>query len=205
MDVKGLKINCLGASNTRIIKSSDGIAVRDVNYPVILGLLLRCTVRNYGVSGSNITPTAGRTDSYVERVAGMDRDAGLVLIQGWGNDAGHGVPIGIPGEYGECTYCGALRSCILRIRENCPGATLLALSGLAVPDRLNPRADGLTYGDFAGAFFEVCRSEDVPCLDFSADPRLDPRDRSALPDGVHMSENACRYYAGAVADAVRSL
>ena len=79
-------INCLGASNTAIVKTLENERVYEVNYPVILGLLLQKTVRNYGVPGCNIARSESRADSYVERAPKMEKDADLILLQGFGND-----------------------------------------------------------------------------------------------------------------------
>ena len=71
MNIKELKINCLGASNTKVTVALDAegnkVVHRDVNYPSLLAARLGCTVRNYGVSGTNIAVSDGREDSYFER------------------------------------------------------------------------------------------------------------------------------------------
>ena len=205
METKGLKINCLGASNTRIIKTVDGITVRDVNYPVILGLILRCTVRNYGLPGSNIAVTPDRSDSYAERVAGMEKDADLVILQGWGNDARHGVPIGRPADLRPDTYIGALELCILNIEKIYPRSKLILLSGFSVRRSTKRLGDGLPYEEFAEAFFETGRRFGCEPLDFYSDSRFDPDNPEALPDGIHMSEKTCRIYSDKVADLIRDL
>jgi hypothetical protein len=205
MRTEGIKINCLGASNTRIVVTDGRESVRDVNYPVILGLLLRCTVRNYGVCGSCVALTGERTDSYLERLPAMDRDADVVILQGWGNDNHRDVPLGSPGDRCETSYRGALALCIERIRLLFPDAKLLVLSGLdrRLPPRVRP--DGLTIDDFIGAFFETCRRCGAEPHDFFRDPLIRAADPSEMPDGVHMSETACRHYAEVTADLIKEL
>jgi len=95
MNIKELKINCLGASNTKVTVSLDAdgnkVVHRDVNYPSLLAARLGCTVRNYGVSGTNIAVSDGREDSYFERKDGMDRDADIVIVSTYGR-----LPLNIP-------------------------------------------------------------------------------------------------------------
>lgn len=203
MEFGKIIINCLGASNTRIIKTAEKETVRDVNYPVILGLLLRCTVRNYGVSGTNIAVCEGREDSYFERAALMERDADVVIIQGDGNDASHCLPLGEKGSRDVHDYRGALAATILLIRENFPNAAILAFSGMPKLKPPRKRTDGLTHDDFHRAFTEVCRENGIEPYDFSADPVIRADDEEIMPDGLHLSEKGCRYYAEIAAGEVR--
>ena len=203
-DLSGLKINCLGASNTRIIRGENGEKIKDINYPRILGLLLRCTTRNYGVSGTNIARCEDRADSYAERMPMMDRDADVVIFQGEGNDCSHCLPLGTPGDTDDTTFCGAVRTVIGYLRATFPQAKLIVLSGL---DKKNPpkkRTDGLTHADFHRAFMETCRLCGAEAHDFTLDPQLRCDDPEAMPDGLHMSEKACRHYADTVADLIRA-
>lgn len=203
MEANKLKINCLGASNTCIIKTLDLETVRDVNYPVILGLLLRCTVRNYGVGGTNIAVTDGRTDSYLERETLMDKDADIVIIQGDGNDASHGVLPGAEGTNDIHTYRGAVGVLIDNIRRDFPSAHLIVLAGLPKLKPPKNRTDDLSHEDFHKAFIDVCRGRGIEPVDFAADPRFRADDRAVMPDGTHLSEIGCRCYADIVADEVR--
>lgn len=211
MNTANIKINCLGASNTRIIRAADGTKIRDINYPVLLGLRLRaacpdapCTVRNYGVSGTNITPVPGRADSYLERAAGMDGDADLIILQGEGNDASHGVPLGTPGDTSPDTFCGALRCLIALLRRDFPSARLLVLTAMR-KGREPKRADGLTHADFHAAFIAVCRLCGTEPVDFCTDTVMNPADPAVMPDGVHMSERGCSYYADRLAGIIAGL
>ena len=195
MNASGIKINCLGASNTEIIKSAECETIREVNYPVILGLLMRCTVRNYGKSGCNIAVCDGRADSYLERVPLMDADADVIIFQGEGNDASHCLPLGEVGVDDCRTFCGAVGLVIDTIRRDFPAARLIVLTGMNKARPPKKRTDGLTHEDFHRAFLAVCASRGVVPYDFTADPEIQPTKAEMMPDGLHMSEKACRRYA----------
>ncbi len=190
-------IHCLGASNTAIIKTLENERVYDVNYPVILGLLLQKNVRNFGVPGCNIARSETRSDSYVERSAQIGEGADLILLQGFGNDFRHKIPIGEVGSTDPFTYCGAIGYLITYFREKCPDSALWALSGL------RSRSDSPELKAHHKAFFDVCRHFGIEPIDFESDPQIDPFDPKTMPDGVHMSDTACRHYADVVADRIR--
>ena len=202
MDCSKLKINCLGASNTKITKTEEKETIKDINYPLILGLLLRCTVRNSGIGGTNIAVQDGRSDSYYERAASMDRDADIVIMQGDGNDASHGLPLGVPGCDEVKTFCGAVKGCIGLIRNNFPDAKIIILAGMKKQHQPK-RDDGATHEDFHRAFIETCRLCGIEPYDFSKDPSLTWERPDMMPDGLHMSEKGCRHYADAVAELVK--
>lgn len=204
MNTANLKINCLGASNTRMIRGENGEKITDINYPLILGLLLRCKTRNYGVGGTNIAVTDGRVDSYVERMKTMDRDADIVIFQGEGNDSAHNIPLGTPGDTDERTYCGAVKAVIEYVRAEFPQAELIVLSGLSKKHAPKNRTDGLGHGDYHNAFMETCRLCGTDPHDFYTDPQLNCNDPASMPDGLHMSEAGCRHYADAVAELIRN-
>lgn len=204
MDYSGLKINCLGASNTCIVKNLQNETVKGVNYPAMIGTLLGCTVRNYGKGGTNIAVCDGRCDSYFERIAVMEKDADIVILQGDGNDASHGLPLGVPGDRSPRTYIGAVHGCIARIREEFPGARIIVLTGMQ-KIRQPDREDGLTHADFHRAFADACRECGIEPHDFSADPELSAACSDVMPDGLHMSEKGCRHYSETVWKMIKAL
>ncbi len=204
MNTEKLTINCLGASNTRILIDDEGKKARDINYPVMLGLRLRCKINNYGVSGTNIARQEGREDSYLERAPMMDRSADIIIVQGGGNDANHGIPLGELDSADPFTYCGGLRTLIRLIRSEFPGSRLI-ISAAMRRKRLNPRNDGLGWLEFHDAFVAVARSEGIEPIDFWQDALLDPNDPASLPDGTHMSEKACAHMAEVFAEYIRKL
>ena len=208
MDVSTLKIKCLGASNTRITVSLDAegnkVVHKDVNYPSLLQERLSCAVRNYGVSGTNITMEKSRCDSYCERMWGMDKDADLVIVQGEGNDANHNIPLGKPGDTDPSTYCGAIHAVITGIRKEFPDARILMLDGMRKA-RLRRTCDEYTHLDFHRAYVETVRLCGLEPISFFDDGMLDPHDKDSMPDGTHMSVNSCNHYADKVAAAVKSV
>lgn len=208
MDFGKLKINCLGASNTCVTVSLDRewkkVVDKNVNYPFLLSKKLGCTVRNYGVSGCNIAVDASRSDSYYERLRDMDKDVDLIIFQGEGNDANHNIPLGRVGDTDPQTYCGAVRSIIMRIRSGFPHAKILVLDGVK-KIRIKRTCDSCTHLDFHEAFIKTATLEGVEVLGFFADPNVDPTDKSSMPDSAHMSVSTCEYYADRVASAVMKM
>lgn len=208
MDVTALKINCLGASNTKVTVSLDAegnkVVHRDVNYPSLLAERLGCTVRNYGVSGTNIAVQEGREDSYFERKDGMDRDADVIIVQGEGNDANHNIPLGKVGDTDPKTYCGALRSILTWVKAEYPNARLITLDGMRKA-KLRRTVDEYTHLDFHRAFVAVSELEGITPISFFDDPALDPHNKGSMPDGTHMKREACEHYADKVAEAVKGL
>ncbi len=204
MNTENIKINCLGASNTRILIDDEGKKARDINYPVMLGLRLRCKINNYGVSGTNIAKQEGREDSYLERAPMMEHGADIIIVQGGGNDANHNIPLGELDSEDPYEYCGAIRSLIRFIRSEYPESRLI-LSAQMRRKKTPKRDDGLGWFEFHEAFVGVCRSEGIEPLDFWYDKKLDPDDPASLPDGTHMSENACAHMANVFAEYIKEI
>ncbi len=204
MKIENITINCLGASNTRILIDDEGKKARDINYPVMLGLRLRCNIRNYGVSGTNIAMQEGRTDSYLERAPMMEEGADIIIVQGGGNDANHNIPLGELDSADPYTYCGAIRSLIRALRRDFPDSRLI-FSAAMRRKKLKQRSDDLGWFEFHEAFVSVCRSEGIDPIDFWYDDALDPNDPASLPDGTHMSETACGHMADVFAEYIRKL
>ena len=205
MNTEKLTINCLGASNTRILIDNEGIKTKEINYPVLLGLRLRCTTRNYGVSGTNIAKQEGREDSYFERAPMMEHGADIIIVQGGGNDCNHCIPLGELDSTDPYTYCGALRSLIRLIKNDYPESKLIISDSMRKKKEPQKRSDDLKHLDFHNAFVAVCRSEDIEPLNFHDDPALDPFDPESMPDGTHMSEKACKHMADVFAEYIRNL
>lgn len=205
MNTEKLVINCLGASNTRIAIDSEGNKRNDLNYPAMLAQILNCTVRNYGVSGTNIAKQDGREDSYFERADGMESGADFIIIQGGGNDASHCLPLGELGSDDPYTYCGALRGLIKKVKRSHPQAKIMVSTSMRKKKSPQNRTDGLTHLDFHNAFLSVCEMEEVELLDFYNDPVLDPFNAESMPDGLHMSENACKHMAQVFADKIKTM
>ncbi len=205
MNTEKLVINCLGASNTRILIDDDGVKRNDINYPTMLAEILNCTVRNYGVSGTNIAKQEGRADSYFERADLMEGGADVIIIQGGGNDASHGLPLGETDSTDTYTYCGSLRNLIENVKRSHPQSKIILSTSMRKKREPQNRTDGLTHFDFHQAFTAVCEKQGVELIDFYNDPMLDPFDAQSMPDGLHMSEKACKYMAQVFADKIREI
>lgn len=205
MNTENLVINCLGASNTRIAIDLQGNKRNDLNYPRMLSEVLGCTVRNYGVSGTNIALQEGRKDSYFERADAMEGGADIIIIQGGGNDATHGIPLGKLEDNDPYTYCGALRCLIQNLKRSHPQSKIVVSTSMRKKNEPKNRGDSLTHFDFYKAFSLVAKSEAVELIDFYNDPVLDPFEPQSMPDGLHMSESSCKYMSQIFADVIRNM
>ena len=205
MNTENLIINCLGASNTQILIDNEGIKTKEINYPVLLGLRLRCTTRNYGKGGTNIAMQEGREDSYLERAPKMEHGADIIIVQGGGNDCSHCIPLGELDSTDPYTYCGGLRSLIRFIKSEYPESKLIISASMRKKKDPDKRTDGLKHLDFHNAFMAVSRSEGIEPINFYEDEVLDPFNLEAMPDGLHMSEKGCGHMADVFAEYIRNL
>ena len=205
MNTENLIINCLGASNTQILIDNEGVKTKEINYPVLLGLRLRCKIRNYGIGGTNIAMQEGREDSYFERAPKMEHGADIIIVQGGGNDCNHCIPLGEIDSTDPYTYCGALRSLIRMIKSDFPESRLIVSDSMRKKKEPQKRTDDYKHLDFHLAFVEVCRSEGIDPVNFHDDPELDPFNPESMPDGTHMSEKACKHMADVFAEYIRNL
>lgn len=67
----------------------------DISWTSHLGALLGgAVVENFGIKGSRIAIKADRTDSFVERLDGIDDAADIYIVFGGVNDFSRNVPLG---------------------------------------------------------------------------------------------------------------
>lgn len=72
--------------------------------------ILNFDVKNYGISGTCISPNTVQLPdkAFIKRYNDMDDNADVVCILGGTNDYGTDVPVGTPDDTDEATFCGAL-------------------------------------------------------------------------------------------------
>ena len=110
-----LKINFLGDSITEGALAS----AQSKCFVELVGNLLDCEVRNYGISGSRIARQSKPSDVprydkyFASRVANMKNDANFIFVFGGTNDYGHGdAPMGNIDDKTPDTFYGAINNLV---------------------------------------------------------------------------------------------
>ena len=103
------------------------------------------------------------------------------------------------------TYCGALRSLIRMIKSDFPESKIIISASMRKKKDPEKRTDDLKHLDFHNAFMAVSRAEGIEPINFYDDPELDPFNPESMPDGLHMSEKACKHMADVFAEYIRNL
>ncbi|MBO5788404.1 MAG: SGNH/GDSL hydrolase family protein [Clostridia bacterium] len=197
MEIKGLKINCLGDSITRGAAATEDALC----YVGQLQHTFGANARNYGIGGTRIAvqrhkkcESAVDFSDFSTRAPWMDPDVDLIFVFGGTNDFGHGdAPFGYPQDRTPNTYYGALHVLIITLKACYPHAKLVFATPLdrATGNKLRDDGQGgqVSLKDYVCALEEVCAFYGVPVLDLYRD-NGDPRfthlyDGSLLSDGLH--------------------
>lgn len=140
-----LKINFLGDSITEGAAASS----QDNTFVALVGKMLPCIARNYGISGTRIakqyTPSENqRYDlDFVTRVDDLNEDADFVIVFGGTNDYGHGdAPFGKMGSTTNKNFCGAVYSLFNKLLKKFTKEQIIVIPPLHRLDEDNPLGDG---------------------------------------------------------------
>ena len=178
-------ICCFGDSTTWG-DNGCGAGGNDISWTTHLGALLGgATVENYGIKGSRIAIKADRTDSFVERLDGIDDAADVYVVFGGVNDFSRNVPLGELGSTDVHEFYGAVDYLIRTITARSPQAKLVFMTpcktsgkhekDIPATNELNHL--GLTQGAYVQAMLEVC----------GISPFLPEHRELYMPDGLHYS------------------
>lgn len=193
MELKGLKINCLGDSITEGCGASD---MAEKGYVGLLKNKYGAITRNYGIGGTRLakqkTPSLyPRHDlDFCSRFAEMDDDADLVLVFGGTNDFGHGdAEIGFFEDKTPDTFYGALHTVYRGLIEKYPCSKIVILTPL---HRLEEKRDGRELKNYVNIIREVAEYYSLPVLDLYASAGVNPvvpviKDKY-MPDGLHPND-----------------
>ena len=137
-------INFLGDSITQ----GAGASAVEKNYVSLVGAMLGCTVRNYGVGGTRI---ARQTTPSVEAIYDQDfllrsetmEDADFVFVFGGTNDFGHGdAELGDLDSRDIYTFCGAVNTLLDKLSNRYGKENLCVILPLHRHDENNPYGEG---------------------------------------------------------------
>ena len=156
-------------------------------------------VENFGIKGSRIAIKADRTDSFVERLDGIDDAADVYVVFGGVNDFSRNVPLGELGSTDVHEFYGAVDYLIRTITARSPQAKLVFMTPCKTSGKHEkdiPASDeanhlGLTQDAYVRAMLEVCDRYSVPVIDLYAQSGISPflpeHRELYMPDGLHYS------------------
>ena len=207
-----LKINFLGDSITEgaIISSQDKCFVN------VVGEMLHCVSRNYGISGTRIgkavTPSENISfDQYfASRVKNMDRDADYVFVFGGTNDYGAQVKFGQIGDKTADTFCGGVYELITELLKYYKKEQIVFMVPLYREDEhipLNRSGDGgpgRVLQEYRDALIEIVKSFDIKLFDIK-DIIGKGENNPLLADGLHPNDEGHRVVAKLICDYVMEL
>lgn len=200
MKLNGCKIHFLGDSIT------EGAGVSDLS-KVYWKLLERrdgVTARGYGIGGTRIarqqTPSAEtKYDQYFRsRIAGMEKDADVIVVFGGTNDYGHGdAPLGEMSDRTDDTFYGALHLLYQELLRQYPTAEIVICTPLHranETERISERGEKRAHFlyEYVNIIREVAAYYALPVLDLYETSGIQPeeaflRERYA-PDGLHPND-----------------
>ena len=213
----GKKVTCLGDSITSGGVTDNG--GQAISYAWYLETLIGTNPTNAGVSGSHITKgTAGRTDSFAERVDSI-KAQDLVTIYGGVNDFLFDSPLGTMADEAttQTTFYGALKYLVTRLTFNNPDAKLLFITPMKadkyggtydVNGNVRKNSVNATEEDYVNAIKEVANYYSIPVLDLFHNGNLNPyipAQNTMTVDGLHPNEKGAQRLAKTIAHAINSL
>lgn len=169
-------INFLGDSITQ----GAGAACEKEIYVNVVGELLGCTVRNFGIGGTRIArqrvlANEVYDEDFLQRSEKMPLDADMVFVFGGTNDYGHGdAPLGEITSRDEYTFCGAVNSLIEKLTKKYGKEKLCFILPLHRYNEDNPYGEGRKEVPVAplSVYVEklrtILQNQEIEYLDFNA-------------------------------------
>ena len=207
-----LKINFLGDSITEGMLTTSP----DKSFVNVVGQLLNCETRNYGIGGTRIAqqklPTVNEPrwdEDFIGRVPSMDDDADFVFVFGGTNDYGHGdAPMGKLGDNTPYTFYGAVNYLVDELLKKYKKETIIFILPLYRVDENNPRGDGTK--PYAGEPLSVYRKAMEEVLTMRGIEIFDIKEKvgkaennSLIEDGLHPSDEGHKFIATLISEFVR--
>lgn len=151
-------------------------------------------VINYGVCGSKIAVTSGRSDSFVERYSSMDSNADVILVMGGVNDFLFDVPLGTMNDTVNTTFYGALKALIGGLLDKYSSKKIIFMTCMKTNhatygQSFTPNALGFKQIDYVNAEKEVCDYYSVKVFDMYAESGISAFNATQatayMPDKLH--------------------
>lgn len=208
-------INFLGDSITQ----GAGAARPGEEYVEVVGQILGCTVRNYGLGGTRIarqtTPSAEPIydRDFLMRSKEMIDDADLVFVFGGTNDYGHGdAEIGDLDSENIYTFCGALNTLVKDLVARYGKDKLCFIRPLHRYNETNPYGEGNkskagpVLQEYVDALNAIVTKNGIDMLTFEEEfpvPTTNTGDELTV-DGLHPTSKGHRIIAEKICAYVRS-
>ncbi len=212
-----MKINFLGDSITQ----GAGASCVENNYVSLVGKMLGCEARNYGVGGARIARQVKLMDwempnqDYVTRCDRMDDDADMVFVFGGTNDYGHGdAELGDIDGMDEYTFCGALNSLLAKLSARYGKEKLHFILPLHRYDEDNVYGEGnkekagAPLSTYVALIKEILQKHGIPTLSFDAEfpmPATNDGTDGLTVDGLHPNDTGYRILAEKICEYIRSI
>ncbi len=208
-----LKINFLGDSITEGAAASS----QDNTFVALVGKMLPCLARNYGISGTRIakqyTPSENqRYDlDFVQRVDDLDPDADYVVVFGGTNDYGHGdAPFGKMGSTTNKNFCGAVYSLFNKLLKKYRKEQIVVIPPLHRLDEDNPLGDGSKkkpgkpLSAYSDAIVNTANQFGIGVLDIASE--FGPAEGNPLiADGLHPNDEGHQKIAELICEYINKL
>lgn len=208
-----LKINFLGDSITEGALASS----QENTFVSLVGKMLPCIARNYGISGTRIakqyTPSENlRYDlDFVQRVDDLSDDADFVVVFGGTNDYGHGdAPFGKMGSTTNKNFCGAVYSLFNKLLKKYKKEQIIVIPPLHRLNEDNPLGDGskkkpgkplCAYRD---VIIETAKQFGVGILDITSEMGF-AENSPYIEDGLHPNDEGHQKIAELICDYINKL
>lgn len=209
-----LKINFLGDSITEGAMASRP----EKTYVSLVGQLLPCEARNYGIGGTRFARQKHPSDVpqydryFASRVESMKPDADFVFVFGGTNDWGHGdAPLGKMGDTTPDTFYGALEDLIQTLLKHYKKEQIVFILPLHRFHDENPLGEGNkkkpgpTLDVYVQAILAVTKKENLTVLDFRAafGPVKSLTSNPLIADGIHPNDRGHLLLAELIVDYLR--
>ena len=209
-----MKINFLGDSITQ----GAGASCEATKYVSVVGQILNCEVRNYGIGGTRIAKQTLPSDydqDFLMRSEMMDDDADMVFVFGGTNDYGHGdAEMGDIDGMDEYTFCGAVNSLIAKLSARYGKEKLHFILPLHRYNEDNvygegnkPKA-GAPLSAYVARLKEILRRHEIPFLylekEFPIPATCDGSDGLTV-DGLHPNDKGHRILAEKICEYIRAI
>lgn len=201
MELKGIKMGCLGDSIT------EGVGVKDLNNMYYNRIQKECGIRELyidGIGGTRIARQQKASEQeiwdryFISRVDNIDEDCDLVVVFGGTNDFGHGdAPLGTPDDRTEDTFWGACHMLCEKLINRFPKSQIVFMSPLhrmtedSVFGTNKPEPVGTLY-DYVEIMRTVTRKYSIPFLDMlqvgGMTPKIPIQQELYMPDGLHPND-----------------
>ena len=169
-------------------------------FVALVGKMLPCFARNYGISGTRIakqrTPSSDpRADlDYVQRVDDLGTDADFVVVFGGTNDYGHGdAPFGKMGNKTCMTFCGSVYMLMKKLLKKFRKEQIIVIPPLHRVNEDNPYGEGnkevpsKSLGEYRDVIIDTAKQFGVHVLDLTEE--IGPAEGNPLlGDGLHPND-----------------